>query len=84
MTLKKGIILIDLWIAHRVQLIKELEEGNVFTDKEMTKVFIDCDKRVIENLRQIKKEIQPNCKHPKKMHDICKGQKYCMSCNLDL
>lgn len=44
MTLKKGIILIDLWIAHRIELIKELEEGNVFTDKEMTQVFIDCDK----------------------------------------
>ncbi len=65
-------------------LIKELEEGDLFKDKEITKVFVDNDKRVIENLNLIKKEIVPNCKHPKKMHDICKGQKYCMSCNLDL
>lgn len=29
-------------------------------------------------------EEKPNCKHPKKMQDTCKGQKYCMDCNEDL
>ena len=29
-------------------------------------------------------EEKPNCKHPKKMQDTCKGKRYCMNCNKDL
>lgn len=32
----------------------------------------------------IKSELQPNCKHPKKMRDGKKGERYCMGCNLDM
>jgi len=39
---------------------------------------------IIFNLEQIKKELVPNCTHPKDMNDKCAGQLYCMSCNLDL
>jgi hypothetical protein len=35
-------------------------------------------------LQILKEEIAPRCKHPKKMHDICEGQQYCMACNTDL
>jgi len=36
-------------------------------------------------LRAIKKQIEPNCKHPKKSQDIDPGgNRYCMDCNLDL
>ncbi len=35
-------------------------------------------------LHLIKKELVPNCKHPKKMIDICEGKKYCMKCNSDV
>lgn len=84
MSLKKGIKLIDLWIDHREKSLKELREKIIFTDLEITKVLVESDQRVIDNLKLIKKEIVPNCKHPKKMQDICKDQKYCMQCNMDL
>ena len=47
--------------------------------------MIESDETVISNLEKIRRELVPNCKHPKKMTDILPdGQKYCMSCNLDL
>ena len=27
---------------------------------------------------------KPKCRHPKKMQDVCAGQRYCMQCNSDL
>lgn len=84
MTLKKGIEMIDFWIEHRQKSLDELQEKVVFKDTEITKVLVRADQRVIDNLKQIKNEILPKCKHPKKMQDICKGQKYCMQCNMDL
>ncbi len=40
----------------------------------------------IEWIKAIKKQLPPlsKCKHPKKMHDNCDGQLYCMDCNEDL
>ena len=39
----------------------------------------------IEILRFIEKQLKPNCKHPKKLHDKDSGGNlYCMGCNLDL
>ena len=40
--------------------------------------------REIGWLKLLKTEIAPPFKHPKKMNDICGGQKYCMNCNMDL
>ncbi len=30
------------------------------------------------------KQLQNNCKHPKKYQDICDGIRYCTNCNMDL
>lgn len=30
------------------------------------------------------KHLETNCKHPKKMQDICDGIVYCMNCNMDI
>ncbi len=39
----------------------------------------------VQVLKVIKKELVPNCKHPKKMRDESpNGQWYCMNCNFDL
>ncbi|HET6457665.1 MAG TPA: hypothetical protein VFG24_02155 [Nitrosopumilaceae archaeon] len=51
---------------------------------EMVTHDIEHMTREIGWLKILRKEIAPNCKHPKKMHDTCKGQKYCMNCNMDL
>jgi len=41
--------------------------------------------RDVEILTQIKNELQPNCKHPKRLRDkTLDGTRYCMGCNLDL
>lgn len=50
----------------------------------MTSVLAEMTERESELLREIKKELIGSCRHPKKMHDICEGQEYCMVCNADL
>ncbi len=84
MTLKKGIKILDWWINERETKIKELETDFNFNDPEIPKVLLNNEKVIIENLKIIRKEIVPNCKHPKNMRDTCKGVVYCMNCNLDL
>jgi len=84
MTVKKAIKLLDWWINDRETKIKELETDFNFNDPEIPKVLLNNEKTIIENLKLIRKEIVPNCKHPKKMRDTCKGVEYCMNCNLDL
>ncbi len=84
MTVKNAIKLLDLWIEHREESIKKLNTENIFNDSSITKTLVDCDQRIIDNLKLIKKEIVPNCKHPKNMRDTCKGVEYCMNCNLDM
>ena len=84
MTVPKALKILDWWIERRENSLKKLQEIIIFSDGEITKALVNCDKMVIHNLKLIKKEIVPNCKHPKKMQDTCDGQKYCMSCNWDL
>ena len=84
MTVKKAIKLLDWWINDREKKIQELETDFNFNDPEIPKVLLANEKTIIENLKLIRKEIVPNCKHPKNMRDICKGVEYCMNCNLDL
>lgn len=84
MTVPNALKLLDWWIKRRENSLKKLQETIIFSDAEITKVLVDSDKMIIHNLKLIKKEIVPNCKHPKKMQDMCGSQKYCMACNWDL
>jgi len=84
MTVKKAIKLLEWWINQREEKIKEISTTIKFNDKDIETVLINNEKTVIENLKLIKKELVPKCRHPKKMQDTCDGKKYCMSCNLDL
>lgn len=84
MTVKKAIKLLDLWIEHREESIEKLNSEYIFNDFSITKTLVDCDQRIIDNLKLIKKELVPKCKHPKNMRDTCKGVVYCMNCNLDM
>lgn len=82
MTVPNALKLLDWWINQRENVIKEL-----FLDCKDSEVMItirDSEKTIISNLKLIRDELIPKCKHPKKMQDICGGQKYCMSCNWDL
>lgn len=94
MTVKKAIQIIDLWIEDREEKVKVISAKIIKesaiesdTDVKFTKIYntlLENEKTLIENLQQIRKEIVPNCKHPKNMRDRCKGVIYCMNCNLDL
>lgn len=60
---------------------------NIGTDniKYLAKTLSDSHQDSVRILKIIKKELVPNCKHPKKMRDkTADGQWYCMNCNSDL
>jgi len=82
MTVPKALKLLDWWIAQRENVIKELFLD--CKDSETMIIIRDSEKTIISNLKLIRDELIPNCKHPTKMQDTCAGIKYCMDCNMDL
>ena len=82
MTVPKALKILDWWIAQRENVIKELFSDG--TDSEVMTTIHDSEKTIIANLKLIRAQLIPNCKHPKKMQDTCGGIKYCMDCNMDL
>ncbi len=82
MTILKALKLINWWIAQRENVIKELFLD--CKDSETMIIIRDSEKTIISNLKLIRDELTPKCKHPKKMQDTCGGVKYCMDCNCDL
>ncbi len=84
MTVPNALKLLDWWINQREEQIKKLDTEYKFNDSEITTVLFKNEKTIIDNLKLIKKELIPKCKHPKKMQDMCGSQKYCMACNWDL
>lgn len=85
MTVKKAIKILEWWIDQKNHSIDELMTNLNFHDKKLEQIILNSEKTIISNLESIKKELVPNCKHPKKMRDTTSdGQEYCMSCNWDL
>lgn len=89
MTIKKATAILDWIIANKTKTNKELYEPelkNVQYDlgTRLYEMLLSLSKTDIHNLETVRKQLVPECEHPKKMHDICKGQKYCMACNTDL
>ncbi len=87
MTVKKAIKILEWWIIQKKDGIKKLEKEKNYTNDnhEIGKILLDIDKTTIANLEKIRKELVPNCKHPKKMRDrTADDQWYCMNCNMDL
>lgn len=82
MTINKAIKILDWWITQRENVIKELFLN--CTNSEVMTTIHDSEKTIISNLKLIREQLIPNCKHPKKMQDTCGGVKYCMDCNTDL
>jgi len=89
MTVKKALQLTDWLIQNNTTLRKGLLDSEMPWNKDdllkkLSVALVDMIDRDSKVLRSIRSELVGNCKHPKKMHDICKGQKYCMACNMDL
>lgn len=91
MTIKKAIEILDYIIEKKLEKkiglldpLKPWNQGNE-SIKEMSNTVAEIIDDDIKILQTIKKEITPNCKHPKKMRTKdAKGNLYCMNCNLDL
>ena len=91
MTVKKALKLLDYYSEKKEEMKYNLldrnkpwnhGEVNLFSLSESLAGNIESD---VVFLKAIKKQIQPNCKHPKKFQDIDPdGNRYCMDCNLDL
>ena len=88
MTSKKAVKIVDMFIENRTKHIVDLQkpENNwgCGIAAEMVEKDIERMNHEITWFNILRKEIAPNCKHPKEMHDICEGQKYCTGCNMDL
>jgi len=87
MSVKKAIKILDWWIDHKKTTMQTFKEKWKNSDDTygLEKSFLDSDRISIENLELIRKELVPNCKHPKSMRDRTEdGQWYCMNCNLDI
>ena len=89
MTVKKALQLTDWFLQNNTNLRKGLLDPEMPWNgdnllKKLSITLVDMLDRDSKVLRSIRHELVGNCKHPKKMHDICKGQKYCMACNMDL
>jgi hypothetical protein len=91
MTVKQAIKILD-WLIETDNKLAEsiLEPSRSWNQdfdclKSFAQEFAEMKKRDVEIFKKIKKELVPNCKHPKKMRDKTPdGKSYCMNCNLDL
>ena len=88
MTTKKAIQIIDRFIKNRTEHITDLQRPEHNWGHGITAKMVEHDiarmTHEIHVFKILRKEIVPNCKHSKEMHDMCKGQKYCTGCNMDL
>lgn len=53
--------------------------------RDFAKSLSNSIQNEVKVLQILRKEIVPNCKHPKKMQDMDSNRnRYCMNCNMDL
>ncbi len=91
MTVKKALEMLDFLIEYEKKMQDAMgdptKSWNTGNDniRYLAKTLSDSHKDNVRILNGIKKELVPNCKHPKKMRDrTSDGQWYCMNCNSDL
>lgn len=87
MTVLKAIKICDYLIeAHLINAAGLRERVKTWGHETMglAITIAEIHEDLAKSLLFIKKQIQPNCNHPKKMQDVIKGKRYCMNCNMDL
>ncbi len=91
MSVKKALLMIDFLIEYETKMQNGMADPtkswNVGTEniQDLAKTLSDSHGDSVRILNDIKKELIPNCKHPKKMRDkTTDGQWYCMNCNFDV
>ena len=89
MTTKKAVKIVEMLFEKKTGLKQDLAKPENNWGDGIVGGLVQTELRSLSNeiewLKILKKEIVPNCKHPKKMRDRTPdGQWYCMNCNLDL
>jgi len=89
MTVKKTIEILDWILKNKTKTIEEFYKPGIIDAtsevcQNLYRTLLMIAETDVYNLEVVKKQLVPDCKHPKKMHDTCGGQKYCMNCNMDL
>ena len=88
MTTKKAVQIVEMLLEKKTSLKQDLSKPENDWGTGITARMVQTELTSLTNeiawLQILKKEIAPDCKHPPEMHDQCKGQKYCMNCNMDL
>lgn len=91
MTTKKAIKILDWLIEQQTNraegFVDSKHSWNQGSDciGDLAKSLADSIQNEIQVLQILRKEIVPDCKHPKKMQDVdANGNRYCMNCNMDL
>lgn len=88
MTVRKAIKLCDYLTIHYLKhaqgmrdVVKDWEPKET---QSLGLTIADTIEDVSKCIGAIKSQIQPKCRHPKKMRDGKPGERYCMNCNLDM
>lgn len=91
MTTKKAIKILDWFIEQQTNRAEEFVDPKKLWNKDydfmrdFAHSISDSIQNEVKVLQILRKELVPNCKHPKKMQDIdSNGNRYCMNCNWDL
>lgn len=88
MTVANAIEICDILIESHLKNSKGIRElakdWEADSPKKMAITIAEVHEDVAKCILLIKENIQPNCKHPKKMRDGKKGERYCMACNMDM
>ena len=87
MSVKIAIEIIDQLIKGHLKCSKAMRENTKdWSDGpgDLARTIAEVQEDIVKSLIVIKMNIQPKCKHPKKMRDGKPGKRYCMNCNLDM
>ena len=97
MTVKKAIMGLDLLIKDkqkvRTGMLDPTQPWNKGKDmsNDLAGTMATVLQRDVDWLQAIKRQLLSEqhrtrivCRHPKKVHDVADGQKYCMNCNANL
>ena len=91
MTVKKAIEILDQYTKKKTEVkdgIKDPKQSwnnSLELSKQVADMIADSMETDLIVLKEIRAQLVPKCRHPKKMIDtLPDGQKYCMNCNLDL
>ena len=91
MTVKKAIEILDWILKNKTKTVEEFYKPNILHSKfdlseNLYRTLLMIAESDIYSLEALKKQLVPDCKHPKEDIDLDPTTKkpYCMACNLDL